>query len=236
MANEKVISTQALIEKFQYALDDDWGYIYGAAGETWTAAKQKAATRETTVKYGKQWIGHRVADCSGLFSWAFAQLGGYMYHGSDTMFRKYTTASGKLSKGKRTDGKELLHGTAVFVWKEEDQKYGHVGLYIGNGYVIEAASTQSGVIKSKVTASKWTHWGELKGVKYAEPEPIPAGYAEVTGKRVALRKAPTTQASIIMRIDTGKRVKIETPPPSEWQYVSFEGKSGYMMKEFLKNG
>ncbi len=236
MANEKVISTQALIEKFQYALDNDFGYIYGTAGETWTAAKQKSATRETTVKYGKQWIGHRVADCSGLFSWAFAQMGGYMYHGSDTMFRKYTTASGKLSKGKRTDGKELLPGTAVFVWKEEDQKYGHVGLYIGNGWVIEAASTQSGVIKTKVTASKWSHWGELKGVKYAEPEPIPAGYAEVTGKRVALRKAPTTQASIIMRIDTGKRVKQETPPPSEWQYVSFEGKSGYMMKEFLKNG
>ena len=233
MANEKVISTQAFIEKFQYALDDKWGYIYGTAGETWTAAKQKAAARETTVKYGKKWIGHKVADCSGLFSWAFKELGGYMYHGSDTMFRKYTTASGKLSKGKRTDGKELLPGTAVFVWKEKDQKYGHVGLYIGNGLVIEAASTQSGVIKTKVTASKWTHWGELKGVKYAEPEPIPAGYAEVTGKRVALRKAPTTQASIIMRIDTGKRVKIETPPPSEWEYVSFEGKSGYMMKEFL---
>lgn len=233
MANEKVISTQALIEKFQHALDDKWGYIYGAAGETWTAAKQKAATRETTVKYGNKWIGRKTADCSGLFSWAFAQLGGYMYHGSDTMFRSYTTAKGKLSKGKRTDGKELKPGTAVFVWKEEDQKYGHVGLYIGNGWVIEAASTQSGVIKTKVTASKWTHWGELKGVKYAEPEPLPAGYAEVTGKRVALRKAPTTQASIIMRIDTGKRVKIETPPPSEWEYISFEGKQGWMMKEFL---
>ena len=234
MANEKVITTKALIEKFQYALDNDFGYIYGQAGDEWTAAKQKAATRETTVKYGKKWIGHRVADCSGLFSWAFKELGGYMYHGSDTMFRKYTTASGKLSKGKRTDGKELKPGTAVFVWKDEDQKYGHVGLYIGDGWVIEAASTQSGVIKSKGSASKWSHWGELKGVKYAEPEPLPKGYAEVTGTRVALRKAPSTQASIIMRIDTGKRVKIETPPPSEWEYVSYDGKKGYMMKEFLR--
>ena len=234
MANDKVISTDALIAKFQHALDNDWGYIWGADGDIWTAAKQKAATRETTVKYGSKWIGHHVADCSGLFSWAFAQLGGYMYHGSDTMFKKYTVASGKLKKGKRTDGKELKPGTAVFVWKEEDQKYGHVGLYIGNGWVIEAASTQSGVIKSKVSASKWTHWGELKGVKYAEPEPLPAGYAEVTGTRVALRKAPTTQASIIMRIDTGKRVKIETPPPSDWEYVEYDGKKGYMMKDFLR--
>ena len=122
MANDVVISTQALIDKFQYAINNKWGYIYGTAGELWTAAKQKAATREMTVKYGKQWIGHYVADCSGLFNWAFKQLGGYMYHGSDTMYRKYCTAKGNLSNGKRTDNLPLVPGTAVFVWKEADQK------------------------------------------------------------------------------------------------------------------
>ena len=231
------IRTASLIEKFRYALDNDWGYIWGTAGEKWTEAKQKAATRDTTVRYGSRWIGHTVADCSGLFSWAFKQLGGYMYHGSDTMYRKYTTESGTLKSGKRTDGKELKAGTAVFVWKDADKKYGHVGLYIGNGYVIEAASTQNGVIKSKVTASKWTHWGELKGVDYnVAPEPIPAGYAEVTGTRVALRSAPTTQASVLLRVDTGKDVKLETPPESEWEYVSYGGKKGYMMSKYLKRG
>ena len=230
-----MISFEALIRKFQYALKNKWGYIYGAAGSVWTEAKQKVATRAQTVKYGKQWVGHYVADCSGLFTWAFHELGGYMYHGSDTMFRKYTTSSGALKNGKRTDGQELKPGTAVFVWKEKDQKYGHVGLYIGNGEVIEAASTQSGVIKSKVTASKWEYWGELTGVSY-NLEPIPKGYAEVTGRRVALRKAPSTSAGIITRIDTGNRVKLEDPPPSDWDYVSFDGKKGYMMKSFLKEG
>lgn len=237
MANEKVITTSALIEKFQYALNNNWGYIYGQAGDLWTEAKQKSATRETTKKYGSKWIGHYVADCSGLFHWAFAKLGGYMYHGSNTMFLKYTSANGKLSSGKRTDGKELKAGTAVFVWKESEGKYTHVGLYIGNGYVIEAASTQSGVIKSKASNKKWTHWGELKGVDYgSKPEPIPKGYAEVTGTRLAMRSAPTTQASVIMRVDTGKLVKLETEPPSEWDYVSYDGKRGYMMKKFLKEG
>ena len=235
MANDKVISTSALIEKFEYALKNDWGYIYNTAGEVWTQKKQDAATREQTVKYGKQWVGHHVADCSGLFSWAFEQLGGYMYHGSNTMFLKYTTSNGTLKSGKRTDGQELQPGTAVFVWKESEKKYSHVGLYIGNGYVIEAASTQVGVIKSKVSASKWTHWGLLKGVDYKN-EPIPEGYAVVTGKRVALRKAPSVQSSIIMRIDTGNTVKIEPPPPSEWEYVSYKDNTGYMMKEFLKEG
>lgn len=232
-----MIKREDLIGKFKHALDNDWGYIWGQAGDVWTQSKQNAATREQTVKYGQQWVGHHVADCSGLFSWAFKQLGGYMYHGSDTMFRKYTTENGTLNGGKRTDGMELLPGTAVFVWKEKDQKYGHVGLYIGGEWVIEAASTQSGVIKAKVSNKKWTHWGQLKDVDYnGGDEPVPEGYAIVTGKRVALRSAPTTQASVLTRVDTGKKVKLEDPPPSEWDYVSYQGKTGWMMKKFLKEG
>ena len=125
-----MIQVKDLIEKFKNALDNDWGYIWGTAGVKWTQAKQDAATREQTVKYGSKWVGHYVADCSGLFSWAFKQLGGYMYHGSNTMFLKYTTASGTLSAGKRTDGQELKEGTAVFVWKEAEKKYTQDGINV----------------------------------------------------------------------------------------------------------
>ena len=233
------IKAQDLIKKFQYAIDNNWGYIWGQAGELWTQAKQNASTIEQTVQYGQQWVGHMVADCSGMFYWAFKQLGGYMYHGSNTMWDKYCTSKGSLKNGKRSDGHELKPGTAVFVYNEETKKRSHVGLFIGNGTVIEAAGTKPGVITSKVTNSKWEEWGELKGVAYGvapEPEPIPEGYAVVTGKKVALRKAPTTQASIIMRINTGETVKLEPEPPKEWDYVSYQGKYGYMMREFLKEG
>lgn len=164
------ISNLALIEKFQQALKEDWGYIWGTSGEEWTEAKQKALERTTDSDraqgrlYGSRWIGHRVADCSGLFTWAFRQLGSTMYHGSDTMYKKWCVNHGELKKGKRTDGKPLLPGTAVFVWN--GAKYSHVGLYVGNGLVIEAASTKQGVITSKVTASKWAYWGELTGVQF----------------------------------------------------------------------
>ena len=169
-----MISTKDLIDKFQYAIDNKWGYIYGQAGDMWTLAKQNAATRAQTVEYGRQWIGHYVADCSGLFSWAFKKLGGYMYHGSNTMYKSYCTANGAMKNGKRTDGQELKPGTAVFTGTETE--HGHVGLYIGNGIVIEAESTKNGVIKSKVTKSKWTWWGELKGVDYGTaPASEPAG-------------------------------------------------------------
>ena len=165
-----MITTQALTDKFRQALSEHWGYIWGTAGEQWTEAKQKKLEKTTDAdraqgrKYGSKWIGHKVADCSGLFSWAFRQLGGYMYHGSGTMYRKYCVSKGELQKGKRTDCATLKPGTAVFVWN--GRKYSHVGLYVGDGTVIEAMSTLNGVTTTKVTATKWTHWGELAGVDY----------------------------------------------------------------------
>ena len=166
-----MIKAEALIAKFQQALEEKWGYIWGTAGEKWTAEKQKELEKTTDSnraqgrQYGSKWIGHRVADCSGLFSWAFKQLGGSIYHGSDTMYRKYCVNKGELSKGKRTDRGTLKPGTAVFVWN--GSSYSHVGLYAGNGIVIEAMSTLKGVTTTKVTAGKWTHWGEVTGVDYA---------------------------------------------------------------------
>ena len=71
-----MIKPRDLIDKFMYALQNAWGYIWGTAGIMWTEAKQKALEKTTDEeramgrKYGSKWIGHMVADCSGLFSLA----------------------------------------------------------------------------------------------------------------------------------------------------------------------
>ena len=169
-----MIKATALIAKFQQSLDEEWGYIYGKSHTMWSAALQKAynaAKKDDTncqnsIKYGPKWYGHWVTDCSGLFSYWFGQLGGKMYHGSHTMYNSWTTDRGQLKNGKRTDGKELKPGTAVFVWNEKTKRYSHVGLYIGGGWVIEAAGAKDGVCRSKITNKKWEYWGELKGVEY----------------------------------------------------------------------
>ena len=165
-----MIKASDLIAKFKYALDHDFGYIWATAGEVWTEADQRKATRQQTIDYGRKWIGHQVADCSGLFTWAFRQLGGTMYHGSNTMYKSYCTSKGKISKATA-----LKPGYALFTGTETE--HGHVGLYIGDGWVIEAASTKDGVIKTKSSAKKWTYWGALKGVEYADSseDPAPSG-------------------------------------------------------------
>ena len=59
--------------------------------------------------------------------------------------------------------------------------------------------------------------------------------ATVIGKKLALRHGPTTNAAVITRADTNEKVKY-TDPPKDWLYVTFNNKTGYMMKEFLKEG
>ena len=226
------IKAADLIAKFQYALNNKWGYIWGSAGVKWTQAKQDALVKSFVSKYGSnwkksseakkadkyygavnggKWIGHTVADCSGLFYWAFKQLGGYMYHGSNTMYSKYCTSKGELNKKGRTDGKELKPGTAVFTGNKV--KHGHVGLYIGNNTVIEASGTTAGVITTKISNGKWTYWGELKGVIYTVTNTTPTNSHPVESELITTPTintftASTTVPPTIRRGDKGLNVKM----------------------------
>ena len=158
-----MIGADDLCDKFKFALDNKWGYIWGKSGQTWTQAAQNSATRPQTVSYGQQWVGRKVADCSGLFVWAFKQLGASIYHGSNTIWNKYCSKQGKLSKGQRCDGIAIRPGTAVFLLNETGRH--HIGLYIGGGLCIEAKGTKWGVVASQTT--HWDEWGELKEVDYS---------------------------------------------------------------------
>ena len=183
------ISSDALIEKFRYALDNQWGYIWGAAGILWPKARQQQKVNYMVSKYGTnwknnseakndtyyystlrgdKWIGHYVADCSGLFVWAFKQYGGAIAHGSNSIFNRYCSSKGKLKNGRPADGSELLPGTAVFVYHADEDNRSHIGLYVGDGKVIEAAGTGEGVCVSDVTHKKWAEWGRLKDVDYSD--------------------------------------------------------------------
>ena len=179
-----MISASDLVDKFRYALEHDWGYIWGKSGQLWTQQDQNNSSREMTVRYGQKWVGHYVADCSGLFRWAFKQLGSDIHHGSNLIFDCDCTTSGKLKGGKRTDGQELKPGTAIFTGSDGD--HGHIGLYVGNGRIIEAKGTQYGVVDSPITEARWTWWGELKNTAYdAEPTPAPE---PKPGEKPTLRK------------------------------------------------
>ncbi len=178
-----MITSADLVGKFQFALDNDWGYIWGTAGVEWTAAKQAQLEKTTdenramSRKYGKKWIGHWVADCSGLFVWAFKQFGMSMSHISSNIYKSYCTSTkGRLtSELKQT----IRAGSAVFTG-DKPGNHPHVGLYVGNNTVIEAKGTINGVVTSNLTDKKWTFYGELKDVSYDGEVPAPTPTPEPT--------------------------------------------------------
>ena len=170
-----MIRASELVAGVQKSLDEKWGYIWGTSGVMWTEARQKQLEKTTdedranSRRYGKKWIGHMVADCSGLIRYWFEKYGSSISHSSHTQYTTYSVRKGTLKNGRRTDGFGLRPGTAVFVYSSSRKRYTHVGIYVGNGIVIEAMGAQHGVTTSAVSASKWTHWGELKDMEYDLP-------------------------------------------------------------------
>ena len=215
---------------------------YGATGEEKAVAvKASDLIREfrRMIGWKYEWGAARegCVDCSGAFSYAYKQLGGYMYHGSNTMWRKYTTI-----KGKR-ENTVLLPGMAVFKWKKDggpdsEGNYYHVGCYIGGGQVIEAQSKETGCVISDV--SKWPYAAQLSNTIYdvqeGETEPMTAECrAKVVTESGKLNLRASPKGTVITRIPRNEEIDVlEWNAADGWALVVYNGTQGYASKEFLE--
>ena len=66
---------------------------------------------------------------------------------------------------------------------------GHVGIYIGNGIVIEAMGTTYGMQCRSVSEGSWTNWFVIPGLTYVDPE---AESTEETEQTEATEPSETT--------------------------------------------
>lgn len=235
-----------------------WPYVFGAVGQACTPAYRRQAyankgAEHPTIKSkckgfdsgdctGCQWypIGERVLcfDCRGFtYDLLYLVYGWKLMGGGCTS--QWNNADNWKAKGKVSDGipKDTL--VCLFYSKNNQEKvWEHTGFGL-NGETIECSS---GVQHSKTLNKKWTHWAVPKCVSGETPAPVPTptptpakGYAIVTGKNLALRQGPGTDKSVITRIATGQQVKIQDVPEG-WEYVEYGGKSGFVMKQYIKEG
>ena len=51
-------------------------------------------------------------------------------------------------------------------------KDGHVGVYVGGGWAVEAKSFAEGVVRTRVDGRGWTGWARLPFVDYEEDAPF----------------------------------------------------------------
>lgn len=235
-----MVSAKAFIEQCYIPLNEGWGYIYGTWGTLWTEAKQKAATREQTVKYGSKWIGHMVTDCSGLLRWALYQLGESIVHHARYQYTDYCRNKGRLVNGLREDGSSILPGTAVFLQGNQD-KIHHVGVYVGDNVCIEAKGTIYGVVTSELT--HWDHWGELIMVDYSGETPVtPDKPDDVLFRAVVdnpntwlnVRSGPGMQYPLRFQVHKDSTVDVLATEPEWWQ-IRYGGQIGWAFAQYLKS-
>ena len=153
------------------AQENGWGYVYGTYGSVLDEALLTSKIAQYPDEVGgkedfirQNWLGGRTADCVGLikgYGWyntqtAQIEIGanGMPDIGADTM---YENASEKGT----IDTIPEIPGLAV--WHE-----GHIGIYIGNGEVIQTANTNAGVIRTPIGQSGWTHWLKIPYINYIE--------------------------------------------------------------------
>lgn len=160
-----------LVKWAQMAYDNKWGYVWGSHGNVLTANELKrlektfgshVTDKEEYIK--SHWLGRRTSDCVGLikgYGW-YDETSGTIKYGANGM--KDVTADGMFNaaveKGTISTMPDI---PGIAVWHQ-----GHIGVYIGNGYVIHAANTYDGVIKTPITSSGWTHWLKVPYINYIE--------------------------------------------------------------------
>lgn len=202
-----MIEATALVDKFKFALENKWGYIFGQSGTMWTNSDQKLKVNYMvknygedwkknadaknnkyylTAMYGSKWIGHNVADCSGMFVWVYRKYGLSISHRSTAIYTTYCNKKGKLNSDLK---KTLIPGTAVFTG-DTATDHPHVGLYVGDGKCIEASGVDAGVIRSNITDGKWKWYGLLKDVKYPASEATEQPSAP-TDEEIPVQTLPT---------------------------------------------
>lgn len=167
-----MMKVKEFIEILQKACDSKTAYMWGTYGSTITESLIDKKAKQYPTRYSdnrksllNNYVGkgYYAFDCVGLIKgilWGWPTV----KYGSNSV--PDTTASGlkKYSTGVTTDFSNIEAGELL--WAP-----GHIGVYIGNGEVIEATlrGNLDGVVKTKLTDYSWVEHGKIKFVDYTVP-------------------------------------------------------------------
>lgn len=102
------------------------------------------------------------ADCIGLikgYYW-YDDVRGKGVYGLDG--RPDTSANGMFNKAKEFGPIDTMPDIPGLLVRYD----GHIGVYIGNGYVVEARGFAYGIVKTRLKDRNWTHWMKCPYIEY----------------------------------------------------------------------
>lgn len=158
-----------LVTYAKHAWESGWGYVWGTFGDVLTESMYAYKLAQYPDGVGRyagfiraNWLGGRTTDCVGLikgYGWLDTESMSIVY-GTNGMpdvsaNQMYYSASSSGPISTMPD----IPGLAV--WHN-----GHIGVYIGNGEVIEAMGTKYGVVKTQLEGRGWTHWLKIEYISY----------------------------------------------------------------------
>ena len=200
-------------------------YWYGTFGQKATAELYAAKKKQYPELY-KSWndfptqYGKRVHDCVGLIK-------GYLWSDTTTSTPKYNSsqdvsANGMLARCKENGSISSMPDVpGILVFMD-----GHVGVYIGGGFVIEARGHQYGVVKTALRSRPWKWWGKCPWIDYGEtgkqdPDVVSVK-GDSAGKVVSvkcrkarlksgtwnIRKLPSADSSVVTTVKGGSDLNV----------------------------
>ena len=162
-------NAEDLVAYVTHAWESGWGYVWGTYGSVLTDSLFAYKLEQYPDGVGSyadfiraNWLGGRTTDCVGLIK-------GYGWLNPDTMTIEYGTNGMPDLGANQMYYNASVSGTidtmpdipGLAVWHD-----GHIGVYIGDGYVIEAMNTKKGVVKTKLEGRGWTHWLQIEYINY----------------------------------------------------------------------
>ena len=176
-------------------------YIYGATGQACTPAYRRArieqypqyennitrncqilsnrATSCAGCKWARDGVGRLAYDCAQLTRFSMKQAGIALVSGANSQWQK----TAFVLKGELDD---MPRGLLCLIYRDDEGKKGHTGVYTGDGYVVHAKGHDYGVVREKMGESRFTHFGIPAGL-YSDAELKAAGI-DPSGNLPTLRR------------------------------------------------
>lgn len=235
-----------------------WNYIFGDRGEQCTPSHVKSRISSLSEKYPKEAkslkekcqvakgsktgcsgckfypSGVTLAyDCRGFTYWCFLKGAGITINGAGAT-SQYDNNANWSEKGVIANmPKDKV--CCVFRYDSGTGKMEHTLIYDGNGYYIHDSGE---VKKCAISKYKATHYAIPKGlydgggfVPVSEKATVHADQ----GSSVNLREKPSTASALVARVPVGTVVDV-TEKGDSWSKIKYNGKTGYMMNQFLIYG
>lgn len=179
---------------------------------------KRKATYEKHIKQGKT-----CTDCVGLIKGYYWELKGAIKYKRDGLPDKGANGMYSAAEIKGTIANGLPEIPGILVWTKDK---GHVGVYVGGGYVVEARGFSYGVQRNALKDRTFVHWGLCPYVEYTADEEALA--IETAGSKAAGNTAQEAQKPVNVTVKVQGGVSMPTIRKGQ------QGVAVKAMQRFLK--